>query len=167
MRRVIREIFSYSAGLAIATAAFAGAASASGSEPMYVTVRESKIRAKADFFSAPVADVRYGDRLDVLSESAPWLSVRTAGGKQGFIHQSSVTDKRVVLKSGATFNGGAEDPNDVVLAGKGFSAEVERQFASAHREANFAEVNAMERSKVSPKELSTFVQQGKLGKREG
>ena len=131
--------------------------------PVYVMVRESKLRAKSDFFSASVGDIKYGDRLDVVKEQGSWLQVRTSGGKQGFVHTSSITERRVVLKSGAKFEPSGTDQSDVVLAGKGFSADVERQFASSHRNLNFADVDAMERIKVSPKELVAFAEQGKLG----
>ena len=130
-----------------------------------MVVRESKLRAKPDFFTAASGDVRYGDRLDVVSTTGAWLLVKS-GGKQGHIHQSAVTDKKVVLKSKGGFGGAETDPNDVVLAGKGFSAEVERQFAAAHRNLDFSRVNSMERIRVSPNELSSFAAGGKLGKGE-
>lgn len=131
---------------------------------LYVTVRESKLHEKADFFSAAVGDIRYGDALSVVSSSGPWAQVRTSGGKSGYVHQSAVTNRKVVLNAGAGYSGKA-DANDVVLAGKGFSAEVERQFAANHRNLNFADVNAMERIRVAPKELQSFVSVGQLGKK--
>lgn len=134
--------------------------------PVYVMVRDSKLRAKSDFFSASTGDIKYGDRLDVLKEQGSWLQVRTASGKQGYVHTSAITERKVILKSGAKFEPSAADQGDVVLAGKGFSADVEHQFASTHRNLNFADVDAMERIKVSPKELVAFAEQGKLGSKE-
>ena len=53
-----------------------------------------------------------------------------------------------------------------MLAGKGFSADVEKQFAASHRELNFNEVNSMEKIRVSAQEVQSFVKQGQLGQQE-
>ncbi len=143
-----------------------GQTSIAAADDVYVTVREAKLRTKQDFFSPGIADVRYGDKLNVLNESGSWLSVKTGGGKQGFIHQSAITERRVVLKGSAKFDPNQTSQSDVVLAGKGFNADVERRFAAAQH-VNFADVNAMEKIKISPNELSSFVAQGKLGRTEG
>lgn len=130
---------------------------------VYVTVRESKLRAKPDFFSSPSGNLKYGDRLDVLDDSGAWLQVK-ASGRTGYVHQSAISERKVVLRSSGSFGSTQADQNDVVLAGKGFNAEVERQFAASHQGLNFAAVNAMERIKVSPQELASFAEQGQLGK---
>ena len=148
--------------LSVCLAFSLGTAADALAEDVYVTVRESKLRPKPDFFSAGIADLKYGDRLQVVSSSEPWLTVKTAGGRSGYVHQSAISEKRVVLRSSASFDAAGQDSNDVVLAGKGFSAAVEKQFASQNSQLNFADVNAMERIKVSPKDVANFVQQGKL-----
>lgn len=156
MRRLI--------ALSLLTSGLLGANVALAESTLYVTVRESKLHEKADFFSAAVGDIRYGEALSVVSSSGAWSQVKTSGGKSGYVHQSAVTTRKVVLNSGAGYSGKA-DANDVVLAGKGFSADVEKQFAASHRSLNFADVNAMERIKVAPKELQSFVSVGQLGKK--
>ena len=135
-------------------------ASASASE-VYVTVRETKLRSKGEFLASVIANVRYGDKLSVVKDSDTWLQV-SFGGKQGFIHRSAISERKVVLSSSKEFSGSNVDQNDVVLAGKGFSSEVERQFAKSNSQLNFSGVEAMERVKISSSELDAFVKQGKL-----
>ena len=149
----------------IAAIFFAAPLSNANASPaqVYVTVRESKLHARADFFSSASGNIKYGDRLDVSSESGSWYLVKGPGGKQGYVHQSAVTERKVVLRSGGKFDAAQADQNDVVLAGKGFNAEVEKQFAASNRQLNFAAVDSMERLKVSPQELTAFAQQGQLG----
>lgn len=128
---------------------------------VYVTVRESKLRSRPEFLASPVASVRYGDRLSVVKDSEPWMQV-SYGGKQGYVHSSAITTRKVVLSASKGAAGANVDQSDVVLAGKGFSSEVEKQFAATHSNLSFAAVDAMERVKISTAELDAFVKQGKL-----
>ena len=43
----------------------------------------------------------YGDRVTVNQTQAGWCEVATASGASGWIHESALTPKRVVLSSGA------------------------------------------------------------------
>lgn len=128
---------------------------------VYVTVRESKLRSKPEFLASPVASIRYGDKLSVVKDSEPWMQV-SFGGKQGYVHSSAISTRKVVLSASKGAAGANVDQSDVVLAGKGFSSEVEKQFAATHSNLSFAAVDAMERVKISTAELDAFVKQGKL-----
>lgn len=131
-------------------------------ESVYVTVRNSKLRSKPDFFSSATAELKYGDRLEVIEASETWNLVKTTSARQGYVHQSAITTKKIILSSGAKYSPSQTDQNDVVLAGKGFSAEVERSYGAKNPNLNFREVDAMERLKVAPGEVNSFIQQGKL-----
>jgi uncharacterized protein YgiM (DUF1202 family) len=128
---------------------------------VYVTVRESKLRTKPEFLASATASVRYGDKLSVVKDSEPWMQV-SIGGKQGYIHSSAITTRKVVLSASKGSAGANVDQSDVVLAGKGFSSDVEKQFAATHSNLSFASVDAMERVRISTAELEAFVKQGKL-----
>ena len=128
---------------------------------VYVTVRETQLRPKADFLSKG-SYLKYGDSLSILDDSNSWLNVKTVFGKQGYVHKSAVTEKRIVLKSGSTSYHTPTSQSDVVLAGKGFNQEVEKQFALQNSTLNFRDVDIMEKPRVAPNDLSAFVLQGKL-----
>lgn len=132
------------------------------SKEVYVSVRESQLRASPGFLAAPVTGVKYGDRLAVQGEQGEWMSVRTAARKTGFLHQSAVTTKQVVLKADAGVQNFSASSDNIVLAGKGFSADLEREYAENNAGMNYAAVNAMERNQVSEQQVKQFITQGKL-----
>ena len=52
--------------------------------------------------------------------------------------------------------------DEVALAGKGFTPEVESGYRSKHPEMNFAQVDTIEGFKVDPAALQTFIKEGDL-----
>jgi len=163
---MLRSFVNLSKLLLLTAAVLCGALNVSAApSQVYVTVRDTKLHTRPDFSSPAAGAIKYGDRLDVSSESGSWYLVKAAG-KQGYVHQSAVSERKVILRSSGKFDSSQADQNDVVLAGKGFNAEVEKQFAASHRQLNFAAVDAMERLKVSPQELAAFAEQGQLGGRK-
>lgn len=147
--------------LTIILAAFIIVPSISLAENVYVSVRETQLRPKADFLSKGTF-LKYGDMLNVIKDQDNWLNVKTAVGKQGFVHRSAITERRVVLKGQSSFMSSGSSQSDIVLAGKGFSKEVENQFALQNRSLNFRAVDTMEKPRVAPNDLSMFVTAGKL-----
>ena len=131
-------------------------------ETLSVKVRAVKLRIAPQFWAAGSADLKYGDEVAVEKEAGEWYRVKTGAGKEGFLHSSALSERRVVLSSTKAPSKEA-DPSQVVMAGKGFSREVEQQYAGHGRESSYAQVNAMERLKISDAELLNFMRQGKLG----
>ena len=137
------------------------ASSSFADDTVYVQVRSSKVRSAAQLWAPAVSPVSYGDKLTKIKESGTWLEVKTAKGS-GYIPISAVTKRPVVLGKAGIGKGAAPDAKDVVMAGKGFNHEVEKQFASVGA-VNFKAVDAMEQIRVSDATLRGFVQAGKLG----
>lgn len=129
---------------------------------LQVRIRETKLRSQPKFWGATVADLKYSDSLTLLGNDSGWLKVRTTGGKQGFVHPSVVTDKRIVLSSKAAVDT-RTDASEVVLAGKGFSKEIEQEYAKNNPELNFKAVTKVEQVRISDQELLAFLREGKLG----
>lgn len=127
-----------------------------------VRIRETKLRSQPKFWGASVADLKYSESLTLLGNESGWLKVRTSGGKQGYVHPSVVTDKKIVLASKAAVETGI-DTSEVVLAGKGFSKEVEQEYARNNPELNFKAVTSVEQMRISDQELLAFLREGKLG----
>jgi hypothetical protein len=137
-------------------------------EAMSVQVREGQLRAQPSFLSALVANLAYGERVQTLGEQGSWRQVSTSQGATGWMHVSSLTAKRVVLQSGQGMAGGGASGEEMALAGKGFNKEVEADFATHNRGADFATVNKMEQSyRFTPQQLTAFVQEGGLTPAEG
>ena len=136
-----------------------GAADTSSS--VQVQVKSTSLRAQPKHWAPALASLSYGDRLTATSARDGWLSV-SAKGTKGYVHTSAVTDKRIVLASSKGADRGL-DIADAILAGKGFSKDVEREHAQRNPGLNFSAVNSMERVKASPSQVRAFMQQGKLG----
>jgi hypothetical protein len=130
---------------------------------LYVSVRESKLRRNPDFLSPVLGSVSYGDALAHSSREGLWYKVKSPDGKNGYLHQSAVTNRRVVLNPDASFQRSNANNNTIVMAGKGFNKEVEKQYAAKSRGVNYKAVDKMEASTVSQAELSSFAKAGKLG----
>jgi uncharacterized protein YgiM (DUF1202 family) len=145
----------------LAVALFMVPLSAAHSDQRWVQVRESSVRVKPVFYSSAVSGVRYGDSVSVISEDNGWAEVQVKG-KAGFLPLSTVTATRVVLSS----KGAAKilaDGSDIVLAGKGFSKEIEEQYKRSAVAARFDLVDKVERQcRVTPREVEVFVGSGGL-----
>lgn len=139
----------------------AAVASIAHADPAWVQVRESAIRAKPVYYSPGVATIRYGEQLDRLSTEGSWARVRTKTG-EGFVPVSSISRDRIVLSVKDISKVGA-DSADVVLAGKGFSREVEQSYKKENPSLRFDRVDQVERqARASISEVQSFRTSGGL-----
>jgi SH3-like domain-containing protein len=137
-----------------------------GQKIMSVQVRQGPVRATPSFIGQVVGSLNYGDRVQVTEEKPGWTKV-SAGAVSGWMHTSSLTEKRVVLAAGGgTVQTGASS-EEVALAGKGFNADVEAQFRAQNRSANFTAVDRMEKRAVTQQEMMKFLRAGGVSPREG
>ncbi|MCB0325724.1 MAG: SH3 domain-containing protein, partial [Bdellovibrionales bacterium] len=132
---------------------------------VFVQTKRSKLRSGPAPLARVLQEVRYGDALEALGEQDGWVRVR-AGRTEGFVHKTAITPKRVVLSPSSPAPSGNAQGADVVIAGKGFSREVEQQYASQNRGLNFSAVDEMERRTVADAELAKFIAAGALTSRE-
>ena len=127
-----------------------------------VKVQKSTLFEEPKFFSGVVASVKYGDNLELLDKQKGWCYVDFEEQK-GWIHESGLTSSKVSL--GAIFVGGSSSSathDEVALAGKGFTPEVERGYQESNPEMNFALVDLIERYKVHDYSLQKFIKEGGL-----
>ena len=129
---------------------------------MSVQVRDGQLRNRASFLGAVTATVAYGDRVTVSQTQAGWCEVATADGTQGWIHESALTPKKVVLASGTTDARTGASGEEVALAGKGFSKEVEAEYKKQNKEIDYTWVDWMGKQKVPGEQLVQFLKQGDL-----
>ena len=129
---------------------------------MSVQVRDGQLRNRASFLGAVTGTVAYGDRVTVNQEQAGWCEVATASGATGWIHGSALTPKRVVAGSGAGDARTGASGEEVALAGKGFSAEVEAAYKKGNPNIDYAWVDWMGKQKISTEQLVQFLKQGGL-----
>ena len=128
---------------------------------MSVQVRDGQLRNRASFLGTVVGAVAYGDRVTVNQAQAGWCEVSIAG-KTGWIHESALTPKKVVLASGEGDARTGASGEEVALAGKGFSKEVESEYKKQNPQLDFTWVDWMGRQTVAVEELVQFLKQGEL-----
>lgn len=129
--------------------------------PLYVKVRSAKLRNEPKQWAPSVSSLNYGDAVAMLSTEGAWLKVK-AGSRSGYLHNSAVSERKVVLQAAKSVASTGND-KDVILAGKGFNKEVEKNYAAKNSALNYAEVDKMERLSVGDNEIAAFVKAGKLG----
>ncbi len=126
-----------------------------------VITQEGVIRKERRFFSPVVTRVPYGAVLEETARQGDWMKVRYQG-KEGWIHKSAVEEQKFDVTT--LLGGRAQESSqeEVALAGKGFTPEVEKAFRNQHPNLRYDEVNRVEAYKVDQQKLQAFIQSGGL-----
>ena len=150
----------------LATILFAaGVALAAPKVGSTVTIRvlTAKVMKAPRFIGAAAGDVSRGDQLTVKEVKGDWY--RVEGAVAGWIHKSSVTEGKASLSTQAGGGSGGVNRNEVELAGRGFTPQVEQKYRQEHPDLDFSHVDAIEKIAVDPAALEAFVTAGGMGVR--
>jgi hypothetical protein len=131
-------------------------------ERMQIQVKQAQLRAQPSFLGKIEATLLYGDQVEVLEEQTDWSRVVVPETSiSGWIHTSALTTKKLTLQAGSTETGTSSD--ELVLAGKGFNAQVEERYKQENQELNYARIDQMEREYLfSPQAIREFLLDGGL-----
>jgi uncharacterized protein YgiM (DUF1202 family) len=129
---------------------------------MSVQVRTGQLRATPSYLGNVAATVSYGDRLTVVERQGAWVHVKDTRGHTGWIHESALTAKRVVLRSGDADVAASASGDEVALAGKGFNEQVEREFKTQNASVDYTWVDRMEAMVVTPEQIAAFLTEGEV-----
>ena len=132
-----------------------------GQDRLSVQVREAELRSSPSYLSGIVTTLAYGDRVTVRESRSGWYRV-DAGGNSGWLHESALTEKEIVLQAGdEDVDTGASD-TEVALAGRGFNEEVESRYAQ-EQNLDYSEIDELEASyDYGSEELASFLREGGL-----
>jgi hypothetical protein len=136
-----------------------------------VTRKETKLRSAKRLFASPVADLREGDKLEVVSKDGAWLSLKfkpvPASTIEGWLHETDVSANKEVRLSG---EGVRENysASEAAAAKKGFNPQVEREYRGQNPNLNaaFAMIDKLQVTKASEPEVKDFLVTGGLLKEE-
>jgi len=135
---------------------------------MSLQIKKGQLRATPSFLGKIVAELNYAERVAVLEKKETWLRVRaSAKNAEGWLHASALTSKKIILKPGATDVSQAASSDELALAGKGFSAQVEGEFKTRNPQLDYAWINQMEQMVVSQNQIEQFLKDGKLSPKGG
>jgi hypothetical protein len=121
---------------------------------------------QAPNFASPVLlPVPVGAEVTVLSRSGDWLQV-SYQGKTGYMHQTAFpqTPPPAVGLPGLLTGGPVRETrsDEVALAGKGFTPEVEAAYRQKNPGLNYAQVDLIESFRVDDRQLAAFIKEGGL-----
>jgi hypothetical protein len=137
-------------------------------ETVKVKVQRTSLFDQPNFFSRTVATLQFGDELEMQEVVKDWAKVRF-GKQKGYVHQSALTSTKVDMKTMlfSSSSSAEASQDEVALAGKGFTPEVEKNYGKAHPEMNYALVDEIECFNIDPNSLRSFIQRGGLKVSEG
>lgn len=123
----------------------------------------TSVKESAGPFSPIVAQLAYGDKVQVLETVDAWAKIADANGiVLGWVHSSVLAQKRASLTAGDQQAQVSATSDELALAGKGFSSDIEASFRAEHKELDYQTIDAMEQVVISLKEMTTFLEEGEL-----
>jgi hypothetical protein len=135
---------------------------------MSVQVQDGKLRADPSFLGKVIGSVSYGDAVTVIRLQDPWFFISTKTGQlTGWIHSSALSEKEIVLRAGDANVQKTASQREIALAGKGFNADVEKEYKTRNPNLDFEWIDRMERMVVSDEEIRQFIKVGKLSPEGG
>jgi hypothetical protein len=141
----------------------AGVAVAAPKAGSIVTVRvlTAKVMKSPKFIGPAAGDASRGQQLTFEEAKGDWY--RVSGTLAGWIHKTNLTERAVTLSSKPGGEGnGAASRDEVELAGRGFTPQVESEYRNKNPNLDFSHVDAIEHTQIDPAELEAFVTEGKL-----
>ena len=132
---------------------------------MKVSQANQSLHAEPNFSGTPIAAVPQGSEVNVVTISGDWYKVEYQGNT-GWIHRQAFAEVKTPKFSlpGLLFGGGVQQTksDEVALAGKGFTPEVEASYRQKNPSLNYAQVDQVERFQVNPTQLAAFIKEGGL-----
>jgi hypothetical protein len=126
-----------------------------------VITQEAMIRKNKRFFAPVVSRVPYGAIIQELERQGDWLRV-SYQGKQGWIHISAVQEQKFDLSSLSTEKATEASQEEVALAGKGFTPEVEKAFRDKNPKMRYDLVDQIQSIRIGDAQLQAFIRAGNL-----
>lgn len=122
-----------------------------------VKTRDQSLFPRPVHYAQPITTVPFGTEVSVIGAQGAWFQVEIPSGEEGWLHSTSLTG--AVLSRGSS--GGEQDPDMIMLAGRGFNADVEATYAQG-KSLRFDLVDRMEQIKTSPQTVGSFLASGGL-----
>ena len=126
-----------------------------------VVTEEAAVRKDRRFFAPVVIRVPYGEQIQGQERRGDWLKV-VYKNKQGWVHINAVKEQKIRLSALAGGQATETTRDEVALAGKGFTPEVEKAFRDKNPNMNYRLVDRVESYRVNEDEILSFIRSGKL-----
>lgn len=136
-------------------------------EMLTVQVRSGKMRSRPSFLGQVVGEMTYGEQVTVLEQQGPWIRISGPGGQSGWLHESALSENKVEMSAGDQNVETSASDDELALAGKGFTEQVEAEYMKQNEDLDFTWVDRMEKIVVTPPEAELFLVEGQVVVGEG
>lgn len=131
-----------------------------------VKTRENYIRESGRFYSKVRAKVFFNEKLQIIDTRGEWVHVQYRD-IDGWIHKSAVYEAkkmkyRPVMLDSEIDPSENDEKDEVALAGKGFTPEVEKKMGENDPGLNYALVDEIVSRDIPPEKLNRFIKEGGL-----
>jgi Bacterial SH3 domain len=128
-----------------------------------VVQSQQQLYAEPNFGANTLGPVPEGTQVQIIQQSGDWYQVEYQGQKGWLSQQAFPSGKKFNLSNLLKGQAVQESKTDeVALAGKGFTPEVEANYRQKHPNLNYAQVDQVEKFEVSPVQLQAFQREGGL-----
>lgn len=142
------------------------AASVATAASVRVVTQQAMLRKDKRFFAPVITRVPYGASLHVLGTQGDWLRVYYRN-RYGWMHIGEVKKQKFSFSALSAQSTSGTTQDEVALAGKGFTPEVEKAFRNENPNLRFYLVDQVESLRVSDKKIQAFLKQGNLNEPGG
>jgi uncharacterized protein YgiM (DUF1202 family) len=133
----------------------------SATSELSVQVKQAQVRSTPSFLGSVTGTVAYGEKVQLIEDRGAWKNVSIRKIK-GWMHESALTTKTIVLQAGKDVKTGASS-SELALAGKGFNPKVEAEFKSKNKHLDYAAIDRMEKTyTLKPAQVQAFLKQGQV-----
>ncbi len=135
-------------------------------ETLKVAQPNQSLYPSADYAGTPIGPVPMCAVVNVVQQAGEWYKVEYQG-KTGWLPRQAFPQPQTGSKfplGGILFGGPVKETksDEVALAGKGFTPEVESAYSQKHPEMQFAQVDRVEATRVDDAQLQAFIKEGGL-----
>ena len=134
-------------------------------ETLKVAQPNQQLYPSPDFAGTPIGPVPVDAAVNVIQQQGDWFKVDYQG-KEGWLPKIAFpqAESSKLSLPGLLFGGPVKETksDEVALAGKGFTPEVESNYRQKHPEMKFAQVDQIEGLRVESGKLQTFIKEGGL-----
>jgi SH3-like domain-containing protein len=133
-------------------------------EIVSVHVKQTLLRTNPSFVSPSLSTLTYAEQVESQKSENGWKYVTSLkSGTLGWVHESALSSKTIVLQNTSKLSNTSVSQSEVLMAGKGFNKEVEKEYKKQHTTLNFTLVDQIEKTpSLQPQQLTTFANNGKL-----
>lgn len=126
---------------------------------MYICNNTVDVMEKPSARSKKIGALSYSNKVTIIEEKNNWVFIQSDSNNsiKGWVPSGTLTKKKITTQNKA----GSANASEIALAGKGFSASIEKEYAQAHN-VDFSDIDYIESLSVTDEKNIKFMNEGNL-----